>query len=279
MKIIIGVVTHKKEQVPYHNSVFIPIGVGNAAKFHNVNDLNSGYNNYNKYYSEISGLAAINQLSNEYDYIGLCHYRRYYMLDNLKYKKSVNYTKFILSRFFGNLLKPGNFRVFGNSFELPKKNNHKAIRDFELFVKNKLKDKKIEAIYPYPIKFSNRRIREIFEKLSFKYIDTLEKIIIDYYPEYTDAFYDVTNNCELHTCNMIILRKDWHDKYWLLMSGILSRFDNYFSMNEMKDSPFFDKLYNRIPGYMAELITSIFISKHFKNSSNSIKVAINEVNY
>ena len=207
MKIIIGVVTHKKEQVPYQSKIFIPIGVGNSATFHNINDLNSGYNRLNKYYSEISGLAAINQLSAEYDYIGICHYRRYFMLDNLIFRKLVSYIKFITSRLIGNLIKPGNFRVFTNSFGLSKNESYKAIRDFEIFVEHKLKDKKIEAIFPYPIKFSNRRIREIFEKLSFKYIDTLQKIIADFYPDYiVDGDLDAIEARVADMANLLVRR-------------------------------------------------------------------------
>lgn len=80
-KVKILVATHKPCQV-YHDNVYIPIHVGKAQSIYNINWLgdNTGENisNKNSMYCEMTAHYWAWKNLKDVDYIGLCHYRRYF---------------------------------------------------------------------------------------------------------------------------------------------------------------------------------------------------------
>ena len=84
MSVKVFVMTHKKFQEPA-DPVYIPLHVGRAC----ATDIgylgdNTGKNisEKNKYYSELTGLYWAAHNETEAEYIGLCHYRRFFLSDD-----------------------------------------------------------------------------------------------------------------------------------------------------------------------------------------------------
>lgn len=83
MSVKMYVMTHKKFQEP-GNSMYIPLHVGREGK-EDIGYLgdNTGVNisHKNCYYSELTGLYWVANNVADADYLGLCHYRRYFLND------------------------------------------------------------------------------------------------------------------------------------------------------------------------------------------------------
>src|SRR3712207_6004570 len=186
MDVKILVATHKKYKMPEEN-IYIPLHVGREGKqdLGYIGD-NTGENISikNPNYCELTGLYwAYKNLKCEY--IGLCHYRRYFTMKNI-FKRAIqtnNKLDLILNKSqIEELL--SKYNVI-----LPKKRNYY-----------------IETIESH---YKNAHHIEDLKKV--------EKIIETDYPEYMESFKSVMNGRTLHLYNMFIMKKDDFDKYceWL----------------------------------------------------------------
>ena len=84
-KIDIIVVSHKSYKMPSF-SIYLPLEVGADSRDEHFFELkdNTGNNisNKNPYYCELTGLYWAYKNLNDYDILGLVHYRRYFMKNN-----------------------------------------------------------------------------------------------------------------------------------------------------------------------------------------------------
>lgn len=86
MKIQIYVMAHKKFDEP-NNEIYKPFHVGKALGKdlgYEGDDTKDTISKKNPYYGELTGLYWIWKNDHEHDYVGLCHYRRYFVDDNRK---------------------------------------------------------------------------------------------------------------------------------------------------------------------------------------------------
>ena len=204
MDIKILVATHKKYWMP-DDEVYLPIHVGREGK----QDLgylgdNTGDNISvkNANYCELTGLYwAWKNLDCEY--IGLCHYRRYF-------GKSGKYISYIREE-KERILKYDEY--------------NRMLRECDILLPRKAKLK--------------RTIAEQYAK-SHKIKDLLEvrKIISQKYPEYLTSFDEVTNSNDVYFANMFVTKKTIFDDYCEWLFSILfeleqtldiSEYDNYQS--------------------------------------------------
>ena len=84
----IFVLSHKQYESPVHNEVYKTLSVGNNTELYGDNiirdDTNDNISDMNGFYSELTGTYWIWKNYNIKDYIGICHYRRYFdFLDNI----------------------------------------------------------------------------------------------------------------------------------------------------------------------------------------------------
>lgn len=183
MDIKILVATHKKYWMP-EDDVYIPVHVGKAGK----NDLgyigdDSGDNISfkNSSYCELTALYwAWKNL--ECEYIGLCHYRRYFSKN--KYVSSVEQLK-------SNILAKDDYYNILNKYDM---------------------------ILPKLYKFKNLTLFDQYEKAHYKKdLDNTLKVIEIYFPDYVTTYYDVLNRKTGYFCNMFVMKKSEFDKYceWL----------------------------------------------------------------
>lgn len=192
MDIKILVATHKAYWMP-DDDVYLPLHVGREGK----SDLgftgdNTGENISckNANYCELTGLYwAWKNL--QCDYIGLCHYRRY----------------FAKSRYSGHI-----------------ESKRKAIfhkEDYEALLKE------YDVILPKKRNYYIETVRSQYEHAHNKRdLDEAEKIIAEKYPEYSKAFVKVMNRSKLHILNMFAMKKTLFDEYCAWLFAILFELEN-----------------------------------------------------
>ena len=182
MDIKIIVASHKKYWMPA-DDIYLPLHVGKEGKadIGFIGD-NTGDNisNKNANYCELTGLYwAWKNLPAEY--IGLCHYRRYFTRSNpcsCSKKKQVILTK--------------------AEWE-------ELINEHPIIVPDKRK---------YYIETNRSHYNHSHYA---KDLDMTEKIIQEKYPQYSEAFSKVMERTLAHMFNMFVIRRDYFDEYcnWL----------------------------------------------------------------
>lgn len=180
--IVMLVATHKKYSFP-SDDVYMPLHVGKEGK----EDLgyegdNTGENisNKNTMYCELTGMYwAYKNIS--CNYIGLVHYRRYFLNENGKDYEDI----------------------------LTRKDIEKLMLKYDIVLPQKTKtlQKNVREAYAH-MHFG-------------KDLDNLEDILKKKYPNYCDAFDKVMQSNEISLCNMFIMSKKNFDDYCYWLFDIL----------------------------------------------------------
>ena len=222
MEIKILVATHKEYWMP-NDEVYLPLHVGREGKQNlgYVGD-NTGENISvkNANYCELTGLYwAWKNL--ECEYIGLCHYRRYFS------KKSVGKDK--------------------KAAILHKDDYEKLLQ-------------KYDVILPVKRNYYIETVRSQYEHAHNKSdLDEVEKIVQEFYPEYSETFTKVMNRTKLHILNMFVMKKDKFDEYceWL--------FDNLFELEKRIDISDYNQYEARVFGFLSERLFNVWLEKQELN--------------
>lgn len=231
IKIIVA--THKKYQMPV-DEMYLPIHVGSEGK----DDLgykkdNTGKNisTKNPYFCELTGLYwAWKNLKN--DYIGLVHYRRYFIFNyNKKLKTESEKFSNVLTSIEADKL------LSSTDIILPKQRNY--------YIEN-LYDHYKHTMFVEPL-------------------DITGEIIKEKYPEYYSEFMELHKRKTAHMFNMFIMKKTILDKYcsWL--------FDILFELEKRVDNSKYDQFHARFYGRISELLLDVYIRTN-KLSYSEIKV-------
>ena len=187
MNIKILVAAHKPYWMP-KDDCYLPLHVGKAGKqdFGLIGD-NTGDNisAKNANFCELTGIYwAWKNLKT--DYIGLCHYRRY----------------------FGH-------KLHSNDIETKKK----TIFSQQDYV-NLLKD--CDCLLPVQRNYYIETVRSQYEHAhNKKDLDECEKVIKEIYPVYSEAFTTVMSRRRLHILNMFVMKWDLFDAYCQFLFGVL----------------------------------------------------------
>lgn len=198
MNIKILVATHKAYWMP-DDDIYLPLQVGREGKQYLgfIGD-NTGDNisSKNPNYCELTGLYwAWKNLESEY--IGLCHYRRY----------------------FGH-------RCHSNDLE----SKYKAIfhrTDYERLLH------KYDVIIPKRRNYYIETVRSQYEHAHNKRdLDEVERIIAERYPEYSEAFTKVMNRTKLHILNMFAIKKKLFDEYCAWLFDILFELEKRIDISD-----------------------------------------------
>lgn len=198
MNIKILVVTHKKYWMP-KMEMYLPIQVSST----NKNDLgylkdntgdNISYKNPN--YCELTAIYwAWKNI--DIDYIGICHYRRYFTHKN-------KLERFIIGK-KNSILTEKEAEILLNKYDiiLPKKN---------------IFDKSIKEQYA-----QNHKEKDLY---------IVENVISKKYPQYIDIFYKVMNGNSGYFLNMFIMRKKIFNNYCKWLFSILFETEKNINLKE-----------------------------------------------
>lgn len=222
-KFQILVATHKEYVMP-NQKIYLPIHVGKDGKkeIGFIGD-NTGDNisRKNKNYCELTALYwAWKNLNSEY--IGLCHYRRYFSNKGLKTAKLQKNDSI-----FSQILSEENINDLMNNYDviLPNKRNYY-----------------IETIWSHYKHAHN-----------IKDLEKTKIIINDCYPEYMDSFNKVMNGTKLHLFNMFIMKKQLFDEYSEWLFDILQKLENEINIEN------YNPYQARVYGFISERLFNVWI--------------------
>ncbi len=201
MDIKILVATHKKYWMP-SDTVYMPLYIGAEGKSplpYTPDNTGKNISAKNPNYCELTGLYwAWKNLKT--DYIGLCHYRRY----------------------FGK-------SVYTRDMEKKKKAIfHRA--DYEDLLS------KYDIILPKKRCYYIETVRSQYEHAHFKQdLDEAEQIIAEKYPDYSEAFQKVMRRRSLHSLNMFVMKKSLFDEYAAWIFDILFAVEKQIDLSHRSD--------------------------------------------
>lgn len=263
MNMNIIVATHKKVEIPetnYHK--LIQVGSEGKEDLGYIKD-NSGdhISNKNPNYCELTALYWAWKNFEECDYLGLTHYRRFFISPKIKYN-----LKFLFKIFLNNL-----------RFSIHKKpySTHSAVAfNKEAFSKELLKtEKQIEKdIKKYDVILPRRAHFSINIKSQYCYnhvkedINILEEVVTELYPEYKKSFRDVMRSNNVCLYNMFIANKEFYENYCKWLFDILFEVEKRVKVSQYPYQ-------QRVFGFMSERLLNIYI-KH-----NNLKTKFYDVAY
>lgn len=235
MKITILIACHKPDIV-YKDDIYTPIHVGKTLSNYSLNMItdNTGNNisEKNPTYCEMTALYWAWKNLKNIDYIGLCHYRRYFDFHRQGYWYLPITT-----------MKPEKLLNF--NFNIPQK------------IVNKLS--KGEIILPKKV-----TLREsLFTHYCLSHISDDIKILRDIITEqkdikYIKAFNKIMLRNSFAPCNMFIMPWKDFDKYCTWLFHILNEVEKRI------DTSHYNNRQKRVYGYMAERLLNIYIEANKK---------------
>lgn len=226
-KIKILVATQQNEILCDNNEIYLPIHVGKALSNIELGIIgdNTGENisTKNPYYCELTAIYWGWKNLKDVDYIGLCHYRRYFNFNSHPFlmieEENVTYEDFL------------------NNIKYTKLDEN--IFDYDV-------------VLPTSRPFSDNVMKEHIMNLDFIDMAVLEKIILRLYPDYRESIkYVFYKKQDVPQRNMFIMKKDIFDEYCNFLFSILFEVEKY-----VKLSPYTH--YKRIFGFMGELLLPLF---------------------
>lgn len=220
IKIIIA--THKKYKMPEDN-MYIPVQVGKEEKelLEGYQPDNEGENisNKNPYFCELTGLYwAWKNL--DANYIGVSHYRRHFTYSNRIPKKEEDKFKILLNR----------------------EQVEKILETTDIILPKKRKYY-IENLYDH-----------YKHTMHVETLDETRKIIMVQCPEYLVEFDKLHKRTSAHMFNMLIMKKEYLDKYCDWMFSIL------FELEKRIDPKQYDSFHARYLGRISELLLDVWIN-------------------
>lgn len=215
------------------DAVYMPIHVGKAVSQFNLgiqgDDTGDNISAENANFCELTALYWAWKNMEPVDYIGLCHYRRYFNF----HKRGSLFTD-------STIVKTSNFE----RLDLDASQIASLFKRYDvIMVKPQVTKYSLAADYC---------VGHIGEDLR-----VLLEIIREKYPEYMNACEDILlRNSQIKSYNMMIMRWDDLDKYctWL--------FDILFEARKRINIDNYNAVQRRIWGYMAERLLNIYVYHH-----------------
>lgn len=228
MTIRIIVATHKRYWMPT-DSIYMPLHVGREGK----SDLgytgdNTGDNisAKNSSFCELTGLYWAWKNLKDVDYIGLCHYRRYFNFGNNNFAWKE----------FDVLDSEKQMRNINANFE-------ELFKTYDVIMAKRM-------VFPFSV------ATQYFEGHNRSDFMTIEQIVKNRYPEdaekWDNYFY---HNNKMHGYNMFVMSWEKYDKYCTWLFSILHEAE------EKIDISGYDDIQKRIWGYLGERLLSFWTYK------------------
>lgn len=222
MDIKILVATHKKYWMP-DDDVYLPIHVGREGKEdigYIGDNIGDNISDKNANYCELTGLYwAWKNL--KCDYIGLCHYRRYFASKNLHTSNTEKRKKVVSHR----------------------KDYEKLLQEYDV-------------ILPVKRNYYVETVRSQYEHAhNNRDLDEAEKIVAELYPEYNEAFEKVMSRKKLHILNMLVMKKTLFDEYCSWLFSILFELEKRINISS------YNLYEARVFGFISERLFNVWLEK------------------
>ncbi len=224
-----------------NDDVYLPLHVGREGKADlgyigdNTGD-NISAKNVN--YCELTGLYWAWKIL-KCDYIGLCHYRRYFASKNIHISNTEKKKAVILHR----------------------KDYEKLLQEYDV-------------ILPVKRNYYIETVRSQYEHAHNKRdLDEAERIVAKLYPEYSEAFTKVMKRNKLHILNMFVIKKTLFDEYCSWLFSIL------FELETRIDITNYNKYEARVFGFIAERLFNVWMEKQQLKEKEMPVINLEKVNW
>lgn len=259
-------VAHHKKGLVISDDVYLPVHVGREISNVDLGIVgdNTGVNisSKNPAYCEMTAMYW-GWKNVKADYIGLCHYRRYFTLKSKPlsqvFKERLN---FYGNRLLGNLKGAGSNKHFINQIAISdEKEFKKEAIAFSSQLKYILSENSYDLIVPTPYELSCRNVEQHFKEIGRDHIILLKEIVKEIVPTFNRHFEVALKSSKLYAANMLIAKAEYFNDYCALVFPILDEHLKRVVKNGWCMDPLKEKCYSRISGYLAELLTSAYIFK------------------
>ena len=222
-KVEIYILTHKKFNESFDNSIYFPLLNGSYS--HNDDfgyirdDTGNNISKLNDYFAELTGEYWVWKNSDA-DIVGFCHYRRWFV-KNLKYEKITE--KDILNDLNEyDIILPQKTRLSG------------SIRQ--------ITEESLKNNPDYGVKL------EDYEKLT--------QVIKNYFPEYYESYKKHINGNYSYNNNMFICYKNLADSYFEWAFDVIDKLKGEIDFSKYSENN------KRVFGFVSEHLLSVFVLKH-----------------
>ena len=266
-------VAHHKKSLLIKDDIYLPIHVG---KEHSNIDLgidgdNTGDNisTKNSIYCEMTAIYwGWKNLKS--DYIGLCHYRRYFTFERKAFINRIfDSLRYYRTKCIGNISIPGANYMKSEQLNIADENLFKKkANDFSINIKNIIKKKQYDAIVPIPYLFSCRNVRQFFEVLGRDHISLVCEIVSESFPDFYPYLRKTLDSNKLFAANMFIMKSDIYNDYCETIFSILHEHEKKTLEKGWCYDLINEKTYSRLSGYIAEFLTSAYITKLISKGNN-----------
>ena len=230
MSLSIYVSTHKEGFVPTAEP-FVPIQVGAAMLNESFCDLkdNTGLNisHKNKNFCELTAQYWVWKNGKQSDYVGFCHYRRYFDVS-----RRVQHT----------LYKKEN--TIENFFEANQQESFERILEGSDFIVAK------------PFRYYHSIANTLSTIIQADDLAILERVIEEHFPDYREAFvFFMYHNNKISSCNMFITRWELFEQYSKWLFAVLEKVEL-----EIKISAYTTPA--RVFGFLGEALLNVFLLRN-----------------
>lgn len=265
----IMVCCHKETEV-CKNDFYLPIQVGHAianvelnmqkddevlgGECDNISDLNNIYCEMTAMYWAWKNIRKVYP---DLEYIGLCHYRRYFFAKNHTVKCQLKYIEKKFKTLFKILFNiPCGLVSYDPSFYSDN------LKSEELEESNSMLLEKIagfDVVATTPSKTINSRIGDYFEIIGKEYIELMTEIVNRDYADYGKYYNKVILGNTLYAANMLIIKTELLDEYCSFVFGVLEKHIALTKKMGICSMPEKEKAYSRVSGYLAEILTCAYL--------------------
>ena len=193
----------------------------------------------------------------EVEYIGLCHYRRFFYCkgsfkDSLlrRRKSRVLCTARFLKRHW-------DYSLYQELNCISSLNDPRMISSTE-----KLKDiiPEYDIVTTFPVELLGYNVETHF-RLENVFPELLGEILYDVYPEYFAYYQAIMKGKRFSCANMVVMKKEIYKQYCSFIFDVLFRHIDLLKQRGILADPYHETAFSRGAGYLAEILSYVFVKK------------------
>lgn len=276
-------VAHHKQGLIVSNDVYFPIHVGKSISKVELgiqgDNVGDNISTLNPIYCEMTA-AYWGWKNLEADYVGLCHYRRYFTLESMPIKSYIKEKFFFYKKKMCKLFYSGLHYSFQKQIVVWNKNKFREMAvSFSEKLESELEKNSYDIIVPRPYEIACSNVEQHFIEIGRDHIKLLKEIVFEKYPDFYVFLNETLSNSRLYAANMFIMKKSLFEDYCKMVFDILEDHRKLVVSSHWCINPLEEKCYLRVSGYLAEILTSAYVTKTIVNNgrilfTNSMFLAI-----
>ena len=269
-------VAHHKPGLIISNDVYLPIHVGKSLSKENLgisgDNVGDNISERNSVYCEMTG-AYWGWKNLEADYVGLCHYRRYFTFKPMPLKSRLKEKYHFYKKKIRKIIDPGcHYSYQEQTVVWDCDMFRNMVLDFSDKLKSKLEKGDYDIVVPRPYIESSQNLEQHFREIGMDHIKSLKDVVSRNYPSFYPYLIKTLNSHKLYAANMFVMKWDIFENYCKLVFDVLD-----LQMKSMVSScwcinPLTEGCYYRVSGYLAEVLTSAYVLKIKDDGGNILFV-------